>query len=928
MSKRFNRVITSATVLLVVMGGLAGCDHVFGVGEQELIQRAKNFKDKGDTKAAIIELKSALQKNPNSAEARWLLGQVYVLAGQGSNAEKELAQAAKLGIKEESIAASMGQALLLQQDYERVLKEVKLNPKASPKDAARILQVQGEAQLGLGRVEQGCDLYKQARQFDPGYVPVYWGLARCNVVEKDFVRAKSQLEQAVKLEPKNATSWILLGNLANSRADFAAAEGAYTSALKVDPNNSAAHLNRASLYLNLGKLDAAQIEVSAAKKADPSNPAAIYMQALVSFRQAKYTEARDSLQEVLRIAPKHMPSILLFGAVAYELGSYEQAEKYATNFLEQNPDSVYARKMLVATQLKSDQLTRAQETLKPLLSQEKPDAQTLALEGEVSLKTRDYVKAKEFFEKAIELDPKNTALRTQLGTIRLASGDSAGAIGDFEKAASQDPSSFGADTILIQTFLGKKEWDKAFQAIAALEKKQPKNPITFDLKGAAYVGKNDFANARKSFEQALALQPTHITAVMSLAQLDLKDKLPEAARKRFEDVLAKDKNNMQAMLALANIAAGSGKELEYVSWLEKAAKANPSALQPLALLANYYVQKKEPQKALRIARDAQTANPQNPDSLDLLGSVQFAADEKENALATYRKLVQLVPKSPVAHYKLASMQATVKDAAAARISFNKALELKPDYLEAQTALILLEMESGKPVEAVRIAQNIQSQSPKSPMGFALEGDVLMAQKKYPEAKSAYEKALAIGKNGLFAVKVHQAQSLAGDVKGADAGLLQWLKEYPDDVAVRGHLAQTYMQAGRNKQAIEQYEFILQKSPNSVPVLNNLAFLYQQEKSPRALPIAEQAYKLRPDVAESADTLGWILVEQGKVARGVEVLQKAAAAAPKDPEIGYHYAVALVKSGDKAKARKQLEALLATGQKFPQMEQAKVLLKQL
>jgi Tfp pilus assembly protein PilF len=136
MSKRFNRVITSATVLLVVMGGLAGCDHVFGVGEQELIQRAKNFKDKGDTKAAIIELKSALQKNPNSAEARWLLGQVYVLAGQGSNAEKELAQAAKLGIKEESIAASMGQALLLQQDYERVLKEVKLNPKASPKDAA------------------------------------------------------------------------------------------------------------------------------------------------------------------------------------------------------------------------------------------------------------------------------------------------------------------------------------------------------------------------------------------------------------------------------------------------------------------------------------------------------------------------------------------------------------------------------------------------------------------------------------------------------------------------------------------------------------------------------------------------------------------------------------------------------------------------
>ncbi len=47
--------------------------------------------------------------------------------------------------------------------------------------------------------------------------------------------------------------------------------------------------------------------------------------------------------------------------------------------------------------------------------------------------------------------------------------------------------------------------------------------------------------------------------------------------------------------------------------------------------------------------------------------------------------------------------------------------------------------------------------------------------------------------------------------------------------------------------------------------------------------AERAYKLEPDNAAVADTLGWMLVEQGNTKRGVELLQKAVAAAPKAPE---------------------------------------------
>ena len=77
-----------------------------------------------------------------------------------------------------------------------------------------------------------------------------------------------------------------------------------------------------------------------------------------------------------------------------------------------------------------------------------------------------------------------------------------------------------------------------------------------------------------------------------------------------------------------------------------------------------------------------------------------------------------------------------------------------------------------------------------------------------------------------------------------------------------------------------------------------------------------------------DTLGWILVEQGNTARGLPLLRKATSLAPQAAEFRYHLALGLVKSGDKAEARKELEPLLATGKDFPGIEEARALLRQL
>jgi Flp pilus assembly protein TadD len=109
-------------------------------------------------------------------------------------------------------------------------------------------------------------------------------------------------------------------------------------------------------------------------------------------------------------------------------------------------------------------------------------------------------------------------------------------------------------------------------------------------------------------------------------------------------------------------------------------------------------------------------------------------------------------------------------------------------------------------------------------------------------------------------------------------------------------------------------------------MNNLAWAYHKENDPRALPTAEQAYRLASDKPEIIDTLGWILVEQGNTTRGLPLLQKAVELAPAALDIRLHLGSGLLKAGDKPRARRELEQVVLSGAKLPQADEARTLLK--
>lgn len=919
----FAMILTTAAIL-------SGCNRTTNFTEQEHIQRAKDFEDKGNLKGSIIELKNAIQKNPDSPEARLLLGQIYLKTGLGAEAEKELTHAEKLGVNHETIQIQLGEALLLMGEYNRVLDEIQPGSHTSKVSLARIQQIRADALINKGKLQDACNLYEQSLSTDTTNPPTYWGLAKCAIAKKNTAKAKELLATALKINNKQGSTWVHIGDLSRFDNNSQEALVAYTNALKLEPNNLEALERRTNTNILLSQSEKARKDLDIIRKLSPKSVPANYLTALLYFQQKKFPEAHEALQEVFKITDNYMPSVLLAGTTAYALGSYQQAEGYLNQYLARFPDDSYARKALAATKIKQNQPDKALEVLSPLLIPSSQDVQALSLAGEAHLRNKDYNKAMGYLDHASELDPKNAAIRTQRATGHLARGESDKALFDLEQAVSLSEKAGRADLMLITLELGRKEYDQAIEAVSALEKKLPNNPITQYFRAIALLGKQDQAGARKALDRALTIQPNFFPAAASLARFDMAENKPDAARQRFEAILDNDKNNIHAMLALAELSALEKKESENVSWLKKAIQADPKAIKPRATLVRYHLTKKENQKALNLANEAVNNNPDSLEALELLGTTQMATGNKAASITTFTRITKKAPQSPGALLTLALAQIADKQRGNARVNLLQALQFKPDFIQAQEALIRLELLDNKSGPALQIARQIQVQQPMSPAGFDREADILLSQKHYLQAIKAYEQALtkeSAGSSGLI-IKLHRALAMSGNAKSAEQRLNLWLKQNPNDIAVRSYAAEYYLSTNQNHEAITEYEKLIKLAPQSALVLNNLANLYLREKDSRALTTAEQAFKLSPDHPFVQDTLGWILLGQGQVPRGIDLLRKATSKAPKSATIKYHYAVALVRNGNKVAAKNELAAVISLGQKFPELEEAKALLKSL
>lgn len=914
----------------VVAGSMALVLACSGSSPEKLLGSAKDYIAKGDNPAAIIQLKNLLTEAPDNGEARFLLGKASLETRDFPAAEKELRRALELNQPADAVLPLLARAMTELGQQQALLKEFGDRSLTDPQAQATFQTLLGDAYLSRNDRAAAERAYASALAARSDYGPARLGRAMLAAIAGQHDEALAQVDAIIAASPRFAAAYSLKSDLLLAKGDRAGARKALEAAVESDTNFLPARLALISLLTDERDFDAAGKLLESTRKAAPRDVRVNYLDAALAFRKGELEKARQQVQQVLKLMPEHPPSLVLAGAIELQDKQYPAAEIHLRKAVSRAPNHAGARVMLVQTYLRMGQPVKAKDALQPLVDRGMPaDPRVQLLAGETFLANGDVKRATEFYQAAAKTEKgQQVAARTRLGQISLATGKSEEGFRELEAASELDAGAYQADLALIAGHLRRNEVDKAMVAVQALEKKQPKNPLTFQMYGVVYVAKKDVAAARRHFDKAIELQPNYLPAAYNLAQLDLLAKKPEDARKRYEAMIAKDSKNDQLYLALADLQLRTGSEAKVVAeTLQRAASANPQSAAAWLALINFHLRSKDAKAASTAAQSALAAIPNDPRLLEASGVAQEAAGEANQAIETYNKLAALQPQAPQPLLRLASLYMRQKDTSKAIDALKRAQKLATSPRDLVPQLVQAYLMANRSEDALKEARELQKKEPGFAGGYVLEGDVLAAQGQYAAAEQSYRTALKIEpKADMVAVRLHRVLAQGGKSTEAEAFAKKWTADNPRDLTLRAYLGERELAAKNYKAAAAHYQAMIAIDPNNAVALNNLAWIGGETGDPKALSYAERAMKLAPNNAAIADTYGMLLIKRGDAPKGLESLKQASTLAPARYDIRLNYARALAQAGRSAEARKELEALQAVPEDFPGKTEVAGLLK--
>lgn len=895
---------------------------------EQLVASAQAYLARGDTRAATIQLRNALQQRPEDGSMRLLLGQVLLQGGDPASAERELRKALQYNQPADEVLPPLARALVERGQSRQLLLEFGARSLTAPQADSSLKASLGYAHLQTGQVAEAGAQFAAAVNADPDSVRARVGLARVLAVQGRIDDAAGIADSLSLAHPESAETLLLIAELRSLRGDDAGSLAAMEQAVRVDAAHAPARFALIAALIDRQDFDASAAQLDAARTRASGDLRIQYFDAVVALGRNDLSRARGATQQILKHAPEHVPTLVLAGTIELRSKQPAAAEAFLRKATALAPQQLGARRMLVRTYLNFNQPARALEALQPLLTTGAPGDALLA--GETYFANGDLRRASTYFLQARDTaDPQSAApkaiAQTRLGQIALARGDFESGLRDLEAVVELADAPMQADLVLIAGYIQSDALDQALRAAQRLVKKHPGQPLAHQLLASTYLAIKDSSNARVQFQKALDLAPGYLPAVTALAAFDIAASKPLEARQRFESVIAKDPNE-QALLGLANVMQRTGASAPEVSdTLRRAIRANSQSSQPRLALIAHHLRRHESGLALAAAQDAIAALPNDFRILYALGRAQDAAGQASQAIDTFKRLAVLEPQSTLPLTQLAAVYARQADFSKVVEVLQRARRIGANDPAMVRDLIAGYLLSGSPEDAVREARALQVSAPEFVAGYLLEGEVQSSVRRWPEAERAYRAGLKVEPDAtLLAVKLHTALVAGQKDAEAEAFARRWLKEHPQDTLLRTRLAERALRAKNLRAAATLYREVVKRQPENFVALNNLAWTSGQIGDPRAIEYARRAAEIAPKNADVLDTLGSLLMTSGDSDQGIEYLGKATSLAPKRSEIRLNYAKALVKVGKTDLAKVELQALRADGDIASQNEATAVL----
>lgn len=912
--------VRSAVAIVAIGLALVGCDAF--VSPQTRVERAQKHLEQANYRAAMTDLKTALEEEPDNVPARILLARLSLLLGDYASAEKEVERATAAGATADQISEVRYETLLAGEHFDELAKLLDQSTLPANRRALYLSRLQ----VAQGKPADAEQTLKTALAAAPDDVDLLLDSARLAASRGDVQPAMNLPERVAKSPGALARAQMLRGSvrLAQGKPREAldellkAQEGGRTALSIPEKLTLATYITEA--HLALEDPDSATKSLAMLDLWAPAIATTHYLHARIAMLKRDPATVVTECQKALRSDPNHLQAQLLLAAAHLGQGSLEQAEETLDRLLA-TQDNLAARKLLAQVHLARGQPQRAQAVLGTVMANAERDPQLDWLMGSALLQSGGGASALEHMERGIAAMPDSAERRIELATAYLSSRQPAKAIEILSAIPKDSPSAGRARGLLVLATAAGKSPVEARRDIDNLLAKTPDDPALLAAAGTYLSAGADLVKARSLLERAIQLDPKAIPARMSLARLLTRLRDLAGAEAQLKEVVRNDPPNQPARLGLSELAWSNGDKDGSRKWLEDAISVDPSAVEARLRLAQMAFIGGDANRGRDLLNQAVDVAEDSKAALNGAGKVLARAGLSDEALTKFRAAA--AAGLPEGDLNAARLQLDLNRPDQARKTLESALSRNPKWREANQLLIHLDARSGQIDSALARARTTVADAPPEVLS-ELEGDVYAIAGKSSQAIASYEAAQRKRPSSALAIKLFDARRTA-KVASPETSLTQWLERSPDDNAARQVLAGYYESTNRSNDAIAEYERLAKQQSPDPSVLNNLAWLLYEKGDARALDFAQQAHRAAPKVPEIADTYGWILVERNQAAAGLDVLQAALTGAPGNPDIQYHVAAAYAKSGQRQKAVELLRESLKSGKAFRSRAAAETLL---
>ena len=205
------------------------------------------------------------------------------------------------------------------------------------KDEARRLADRGVKRAKEGNYEKAIGIYKRVLELQPSFHAARRDLAMAYVEVGDVESATNHLIEVLRLDPKDAWSWVVLANLyIREKSDKDTGEKFLRKALEIAPNDAWALNSLAAVCHERGQTDEAIKLFEQAIAANPEFANAYYGEAMAFDLAQKPDAALETLNRMFakarmqdaRSKPVYDGARQLFGKLQVDLAERNQSEAF------------------------------------------------------------------------------------------------------------------------------------------------------------------------------------------------------------------------------------------------------------------------------------------------------------------------------------------------------------------------------------------------------------------------------------------------------------------------------------------------------------------------------------------------------------------------------------------------------------------------